>query len=175
MNRQKKEQLIANLKNDISTNEAAFLINYRGLSVAQMQGLRKNLKGGEAHLKVVKARLLRRALFEIDNKHSLLSFCKEQIALIFVPNDISFSAKVLRNFSKKYSNLAVVAGLFEDQLLDKDAILSIALLPSRDVLLAQVCGVIKSPMTRLAYLLNQIPLKLIWTLRAIEDKKGAKQ
>lgn len=173
MNRQEKSLVIDTLKNDFENSQASFLVNYKGLTVAQLQALRKELRNTGSSFKVAKARLVKIAAQDINNAEPLTPFLKEQVGVVFAYKDVSAVAKVLHNFAKQNEQCKLVAGCFESKPLSEEAINRIALLPSREVLLAQVCGTLKAPITGLVVALNQNITRLLWALKQVSEKKEA--
>ena len=171
MNREQKVVEVQALKDDFSASKASFLIGYKGLTVNQMQRLRRELKEKGGKLRVAKARLMRRAVENMEDRERLAPFFKDQIGLVFASDEVPSVAKVLYQFSKDNEALQLVIGVFEDHMLDSAGISRIATLPSRDVLLAQLCGTLKAPTTGLANVLNMLILRLLWTLNQIGEKK----
>ena len=80
-------------------------------------------------------------------------------------------AKALNDFSKKNESLGLIAGCMDAQLLDKTAIVRIASLPSKEVLLAQLCGTLNAPLTSLVCGLNSMMTKLLIALKEVEKQK----
>ncbi|MFZ5954044.1 MAG: 50S ribosomal protein L10 [Candidatus Dependentiae bacterium] len=173
MNRQEKSLVIDTLKNDFEKSQASFLVNYKGLTVAQLQALRKALSSTGSSFKVAKARLVKIAAQDIENAEPLTPFLKEQVGVVFAYKDVSAAAKALHDFAKQNEQCKLVAGCFEAKPLNEEAINRIALLPSREVLLAQVCGTLKAPITGLVVALNQNILRLLWALKQVGEKKQA--
>jgi len=173
MNRQQKADVIHILRTQFDNSAASFLVNYAGLTVDQMQRLRKRLLGNDAELKVAKARLMNKALEGSNIQCSLQPFLKNQVALIFGGNNFPAVAKVLYDFSKENEAFKLVVGCIENQLLNPAAIIQVASLPSREVLLAQVCGTLRAPMNNFVIVLNMLLLRMVWALKQIEDKKRA--
>ena len=149
--------------------------NYAGLTVGQMQQLRRRLREKGGALKIAKMRLVRRALAHVDGAEGLLSHCKNQLGVVFAYDsaEVSGIAKALKDFSKKNEALGLVVGCVDAQLLDAMAISRIASLPSKEVLLAQVCGTLNAPLTSLVCGLNSIMVKLLVALKEIEKQKQA--
>jgi len=171
MNREEKAEVIASLKNDFTNSQGAFLVNYQGLSVEQVQNLRSNLRTEGAQFKVAKARLMKLAAEGVPEAEPMVPYFKEQVGLIFADEGVPSVAKILKKFAKKNKALEIVAGSLEQKLLDKEAVERIASLPPREVLLAQVCGTLQAPIKGLVAGLNQIPMKLLWALKELEQKK----
>lgn len=170
MNRTEKEAVIQLLHDSLLKNQSSFLVNYQGLSVNQMQSLRAGLREKGANLRVAKARLMKRAVDGVEGADQLMPFLKDQIAMVF-SQEAPSAAKVLYDFSKKNENLELVVGLFESNLYDAQALGRIASLPPREILLAQVCGTLKAPITKTVGLLNMLIVRLLLVLKQIEEKK----
>ncbi len=173
MNRQQKESVVGLFHEDFLANKASFFVNYSGLTVGQMQQLRKQLREKGGTLKVTKMRLVKRALADVEGSDELLPYCKNQVGVVFARDaaEVSGVAKTLGDFSKKNEALGLIVGCMDAQLLDKTAIFRIASLPSREVLLAQLCGAMNAPLTSFVYMLNSMPVKLLVALKEIEKQK----
>lgn len=173
MNRQEKETVVALLKQDFAASKGLFLVEYRGLTVDQLQRLRKNVREAFGHVRVAKVRLVKRALQGVEGVDTLEPFLKEQIALVFADKESPAVAKIIYNFSKEVEALKVVGGFVDARLLSAQTVGRIATLPSKDVLLAQVCGTIKAPLYNFVGLLNNLPAKLVRVLKQVEQQKQA--
>lgn len=171
MNRQQKELVIKNLQESFTNSQASFVVGYQGMTVQQMQSLRNQLREKGGKMQVAKARLMKRAVEGLEDAEQVRAFFKDQIALVFAENESPAIAKVLHNFSKENEALKLIVGRMDSQLLDAQAVTRIASLPSREVLLAQVCGTLNAPIQGLASVLNTLVLKLLWTLKEVEKKK----
>lgn len=171
MNRQQKEHVVESLRKSFTQSNASFLVSYNGLSVAQLQSLRKNLRSHGGVMHVAKARLMRRAADGIHGAHDMSLLFKNQVALIFAGQEPIEVAKLLHSFSKECDKLSLVAGVFEEQLLNVDGVIRMASLPPREVLLSQLLGVLQAPTRKLVIVLNMQILRLLWTLNKIAEKK----
>lgn len=172
MNRQQKQDLVKSLETSFSSNEGAFLVNYQGVSVEQMKILRFALSDKGGSIKVAKNRLVKLALKDIDGCNGLTSKLQGQLAFVFAENDVSGVAKILTDFAKENEILEVVAGCCESQLFDAAAVKILANLPSREVLLAQLCGTLKGPQTAFVLVLRQLLVKFLLVLKAVAEKKS---
>lgn len=155
MNRSQKELLVQELKQDFQNNNSAFLIKIKGLTVNQAQTLRKGLRGCDSKMKVAKDRLVKIAIHDNASAQELNPFLKDQLAVVFVKKDSAAAAKVINDFTK-LSKLEIIVGLVESQIFDKDKIVRLASIPSREVLLAQLCGLLKAPVSSLARSLSEV-------------------
>lgn len=155
MNRNQKEVLVAELHSQMAQAEAAFLVNYQGLSVADLQKLRASLRGEGATMQVAKARLMARAAKQVGGCEAFIPFLKNQVGLVFAKTNAPAVAKKIVEFSKDQQNLAVVSGFFENRVWNKGEVEFLAALPPREVLLAQLAQVLQAPIAGLARALDQ--------------------
>jgi large subunit ribosomal protein L10 len=173
MNRQQKEKFVETLKADFSDAQAAFLVGVRGLSVSQIQGLRAQVRQNGGKLKVAKITLMKRAIDDLACADDLNLLLKHQLAVIFAQSESPAIAKILQNYSKENSLFEVVGGFLDTRVLDKQAVMKLASLPSKEILLAQTCGTLIAPISGLATVLNMLILRLLFVLNQIEKKKSS--
>lgn len=156
MNREQKAIVIDSIKNDFSQSKASFVVGYKGLTVKQMQALRKELRSQNGTFKVAKGRLIKIAVKDFAGVNQLMPYFKEQVGVVFADEQMPAVAKVLYNFAQQNNNFKLVAGFFDAQVLPSADIERIATLPSREVLLAQVCFILKSSASHLVRTLQQV-------------------
>ncbi len=173
MNRQQKEQVIASLRTDLQNSNASFIVGYRGLSVAELVDLRRQLVRAQGKFQVAKVTLIKRAIPDKNEAQALDPYLVDQIALVLARGESPVVAKVICDFAKKHENLKIVAGYFEHKVLTQEAIKTFAHLPSREVLLAQLCGTLKAPMVRLVTVLDTVVARLPVALQQIQKKKSS--
>jgi large subunit ribosomal protein L10 len=171
MNRQQKEAVVQTFRENLTEMKAAFLVGYRGLSVAQMQTLRKDLREAGGFFKITKARLMKIAAQDVEGMNTFKDSFKDQVGLVFVKEEVPPVAKVLVEFSKENDALSVVSAFFESKVLTEQQISNLASLPSRDVLLSILMGTLQAPVSGLARALNQIVLKPMYALKQIAEKE----
>ena len=155
MNREQKTAAVAEIADQISESEAVFAVDYRGITVAQVAELRGKLRESESTFRVVKNTLTERAADNAD-----AAVLKEHLvgptALTFVRGDAAAAAKVIADFQKESGGelLPFKGGLMNGASLDAAQITAISKLPSREVLMGQLVGMIASPITGLARGMN---------------------
>lgn len=159
MKKHQKQATIENLETRFSSSQAAFLVNYQGLSVSQMKQLRFALDDKGGSLKVAKNRLARLALKDLSGCQGLDSLLVGQLAYVFAKGDMTSVAKVLNDFAKNNEKLKIVAGCSEAKVYDAKSVRAIAALPSREVLLSQLCGVLSMPVILFALALKAVAEK----------------
>jgi large subunit ribosomal protein L10 len=173
MNRQQKERVVAEFREMFSSSKASFMVLYRGLSVAEMQELRRKLRSDGARLKVTKARLMKIAVSDLDGLDKMSGYMKDQVGVVFADDDVPPVAKDLVEFSKEKPNLEVVAAFFENKVITPDEIKALALIPPREQLLGMVVGTVAAPLSGFLRVLNGVILKLLYALKDLEKKKSA--
>jgi large subunit ribosomal protein L10 len=172
MNRQEKELQIQSLKNDFKKSHATFLVGVQGLTVSQIQELRKNLRAQNGVMRIAKNTLSKIASHEIPEVNELAPYFKKQIALVFAMGDSPAVAKVLYTLSQQNEKIDIVAGCFESHVINKDMIKFLGSLPPRPVLIAQVCGVIKAPLVQPIGVMHQVLARFLWVLKEVEKKRS---
>jgi large subunit ribosomal protein L10 len=159
MNREEKTRVIQSLRNGFEKTEAAFLVGVKGLTVSQLQVLRRDLRGAHSHLRIAKARLMKRAVDGLEGIDQMGSYFKTQVGLVFVDKEAPAVAKVLRNFAKENEALKLVIGYIDDRIFDSQSIERIALIPSREILLSQFAALLNAPVAQFARVLGQVAEK----------------
>lgn len=170
MNRQEKELQIKSLKDDFKQSHATFLVGVQGLTVSQIQEMRKNLREQGGEMRVAKNTLSKIASHDFPEMKDLSPYFKRQVALVFAKGESPVVAKVLLDLSKNNEKIDVVVGCFESRIIDRDMIKFLGSLPPRPVLAAQLCGVLNAPAAMVVGLLNQPVVQLLWVLSAAEKK-----
>jgi large subunit ribosomal protein L10 len=172
MNKQEKQDVIKSLEAKFAASNGSFLVECQGLTVPQMQNLRGELYDKGAQVYVAKNRLVRIAVENSAECNDLSQYLKGQLAVVFAESDVTGVAKVIDVFAKENEKFQVVAGCCEKQILDAAGLKVLAKLPSREVLLAQLMGVMQAPTVSFVVVLRQLIVKLLLTLKAIEAKKS---
>lgn len=166
-----KAVVVDSLRSQIADSSGVFLTHYRGLSVAKMTILRKQLKKEGARVQIVKNTLTKRALDALGIQVDPLSL-EGPSALINTGGDVVKVAKLLVTFSAENGDaLRVKAGIVSGAVINGDQVIALSKLPSRDELIAKVIGTIKAPLTNLVGVLSNPLRDTVGVLRAIKDKK----
>jgi len=172
LNRTGKEQIVAELAQKLSASKAAFLADYRGLTVEQINKLRGELRGAEVEYRVVKNTLLRMA------SKGTLAECLDGLlegptAIAIAGADPVAPAKILAEFAKTSGKLELKGGALDGKLLSIADIKALAELPSREVLLGKMLGSLNAPVSNFVGVLAAVPRSLVQVLAAIQDQKAA--
>ncbi len=171
MNRQEKQQIIDAMKHDFKESQAAFVVDMQGMTVEAVQGLRRQLYQKQGKIKVAKNTLLKRATSDIPGINDLAPYFKDQIAIIFAPTEAPAIAKILASVAKEQEKLKLKAGALDARLITLEQIEFLASLPSKEILLAKLCGTLQAPIANYVSILNQLIVRLLWVLKEIEKTK----
>jgi large subunit ribosomal protein L10 len=167
--RKKKDQLVASYTDKLSRSKAIFLTDYRGLTVMQLEALRARVREAGGGYSIVKNTLVTHAL-QAEDFPVPEDMLKGPIAIGFAYEEIPPVAKALTDFAKETDVLQVKGGLLEGKVLSSKQVKSLASLPPREVILAQLLGLIQQPGNRVASVLNSTGNKLAATLKAYAEK-----
>jgi large subunit ribosomal protein L10 len=166
----------ATIVEDLSTrlNQSPFLIvtEYTGMNVLQFSELRIRLAGAGAQCRVVKNTFLRKAAAQVGYP-DLVDNLSGQTAIVTGESDVCAAAKILKGFSTEFQKPAVKIGVLDKAIISKEQIRALADLPPKPILQSQLLGVLKSPLQKLAMLLNEPGASLARLLKARLDKESA--
>ena len=166
-----KNELVAALNAVFKTTKVVVVAHYSGLSVAQMQTLRRQMKHAGAAVKVAKNRLAKIALDGTDV--ATIAPLLKGPTLIAYSGDPVAAPKVAVDFAKANERFVILGGAMGKTPLNSDGIKALAALPSLDELRAKMIGLIQAPATKLAQLLNAPGTQLARVVQAYADKGEA--
>lgn len=173
MNRQEKEKAIADLQDSFRRASVALVTTGQGLDVPTVQALRRSLRKAGGEFKVAKNTLAKLAIRETDFQ-ALDSTFQGPTGIVFGYADPVSVAKILVKFSEDHQELSVAGGVLGRQFLAETEVKSLASLPSREVVLAQLLGLLQAPATQLLRTLNEPGAqlaRLVESLRARLDQQ----
>ena len=165
-----KTKAIEALKESFGIAEDFIFTDYRGLTVEQITALRKSLRAKEVEYKVVKNHFARIA-FEQLSMPDVSSYFVGPTAVAIAPKDSSEVAKIIFDFAKETSALKVKGALVGGTIYDKSQTEAYSKLPGRLELIAMLMSVMNGPVRNLTAALNDVPSRLVRTVKAIADQK----
>ena len=151
LNRNEKEAVVAEVSAQVAKAQTLALAEYRGLTVEHLNVLRRTARDRGVYLHVLKNTLARRAVagtpFEVAAESMagplIYGFSEDAVA----------AAKVIADFAKTNDKLIVKAGAYAGKALDAEGVKALAAVPSKEVLLSQLLGLMQSPVSRFARVL----------------------
>lgn len=171
MDRAEKKEAVATLNDVFKRTSVVVVAHYSGLTVAQMQNLRKQMNAAGAKVQVAKNRLAKIALE--GTEVSSISGLMKGPTLIATSADPVAAAKVAVAFAKDNAKLVILGGAMGVTALDVEGVKSLATLPSLDELRGKLVGLIQAPATKLAQLTTAPAAKLARVFAAYGDSDAA--
>ena len=170
--KEKKAQIVAELKDKFENASSAVLIDYRGITVAEATVMREECRKAGVVYKIYKNTLTERAVKELGYD-DLIPFLKGPTAIAFGVDDPVAPAKLLSDTIKKLKKMEFKVGMVEGKIIDVNGINALANLPSREELIAKMLGSMNAPISGLAMVLSGTIRSLLYALKAVEEKKSA--
>ena len=171
MDRAEKKEAVASLHDVFTTTSVVVVAQYSGLTVAQMQRLRKQMKAAGASVQVAKNRLAQIALKGTDVA-SISPLLKGPTLIAYSADPVA-AAKAAVAFAKDHDKFVVLGGAMGKTELDLKGVQALATLPSLDELRAKLIGLISAPSTKIAQLVNAPAAKVARVISAYASKDAA--
>ncbi len=165
-----KTILIEHLLEKVNASPFLFVVDYTGLTVDKFEALRKLLRGAGAEMHVFKNTLVKKAAERAGYPSELGAALTGQSAVVTGEKDVCAAAKVMKTFADEFKKPQVKAGVLDGKYLDASGINALADLPSREVLLGQLLGVLQAPASTLVRLLNEPASSLARVLQAKSEQ-----
>lgn len=169
-NLETKKELVGEIKDKISKAKSVAFVNYSGTTVADNTTIRNSFRKSGAEFKVYKNRLVLRALNELGITGAE-EYLQGTNAVAFGFDDEIVPAKILVEAGKKTSKFKIVCGVLGNKIVTSAAIDALASLPSKEILIAKLLGLLSAPATGLVSVLSAPARGLAVALNAIGEKK----
>ena len=167
MNKEQKKNYITEMTANFENSEAVLVTHYQGLTVKQLDELRKQMRKHGIQFKITKNRITKLALEKTK--------CKDLANLFTGPTAVALSkdaistAKILTKFSKENNNLKILGGIMGKEILDVVAVANVATLPTLDEARAKIVGILRSPVQKIVSILLAPASKI--AILALEKSK----
>ena len=167
MNKEQKKNYITEMTANFENSEAVLVTHYQGLTVKQLDELRKRMREQGIQFKITKNRITKLALEKTK--------CKDLANLFTGPTAVALSkdaistAKILTKFSKENNNLKILGGIMGKEILDVAAVANVATLPTLDEARAKIIGILRSPAQKISSILLAPASKI--AILALEKSK----
>ncbi len=171
MERAEKREFVTTLNEVFKSSGSVVVAHYTGLSVAQMNDLRSKMREAGGKVKVAKNRLAKIALQGTESEQ-LTGLFQGQTVIAYSDDPIT-APKVAVEFAKANERLIVLGGAMGATMLDENGVKALASLPSIDELRAKIVGMIKTPATRIAQVVNAPAGQLARVMSAYAQKDEA--
>lgn len=168
--RPEKADIVAELGERLNASPFVLVVDYKGLGVSAFTDLRRRLAAVGAQCKVVKNTFLKRAAAAVGLPD--LGELSGQTAIVVGEADVAAAAKVVKTFAAESQKPKIRGGVIDRVVVSAAQVVQIAVLPAREILLAQLLGVFQAPATKLARVLNEPATALARVLKAKADRDG---
>ena len=167
MNKEQKKKYITNMTTEFDKSEAVIVTHYQGLTVFQLDDLRKQMRNHGIKFKITKNRITKLALEKTKCKN--ISELFSGPTAVALSEDVITSAKILTKFSKENKNLKILGGIMGNDVLDIAAVQNVATLPSLEEARTKIAGILRSPAQKIASILLAAASKI--AILAFEKSK----
>ena len=167
MNKEQKKNYVEEMTVNFTNSEAVIVTHYQGLTVSQLDDLRKKMREHGIKFKITKNRITKLALEKTKCKD--LSNLFNGPTAIAMSEDAITSAKILTKFSKENQNLKILGGIMGNDILDVAGVKNVATLPTLDEARAKIVGILRSPAQKIASILLAPASKI--AILALEKSK----
>ena len=158
LNKESKQAVINAVSSVLESSQTIVIARYDGVTVDKMTAIRKQARGANVYLKVIKNTLVRKAV--ANTKFAPLADKMVGQLIYSASHDPIAAAKIINDFAKSADNVKIIAGMYNEKELDANAVKKLASIPSREELLAMLLGV-----------MQQIPAKFVRCIDAIKKQK----
>ena len=168
--RENKAAIIEELKQDLSEAQMAVVIDYQGLSVAEITDLRNRLRPVGGNCKVTKNTLMGIAIEGDENWQPMKEFLSNPSAFLLVGEDVGAAVKAYKEFRKATKKSDLKGGVMEGRALTKEEVEALGDLPSKDQIYAQIAGSINMLATKIAIGVKEVPASVARGIKAMSEK-----
>jgi large subunit ribosomal protein L10 len=170
---EEKKQLVTELKAALDETQMTFVIDYQGLTVAEISDLRNRLRPAGASCKVTKNTLMRIAVDGNEKWQPLTEYMAGSSAFVMVKDDLSAAIKAYQDFQKASKKTELRGGVFEGRTLSQAEVKALGDLPPKEILMAQIAGAINAIATKVALGIKEVPASVARGIQAYADKDAA--
>jgi len=158
LTKEQKIKQVKNIKEKIANQKSMVFVDFNKVPAKDMFELRKNLKSEGCNLKIAKKTLVRIAFGQSNLSfwNKIKAVVPGQLALVLGIEDEIAPARIANKFAKDHQDFKILGGIFENRFIDKDRVLVLANLPSRNELLGRLVGSLSSSMANFVRVLNKI-------------------
>ncbi|MCS6960480.1 MAG: 50S ribosomal protein L10 [Pseudanabaenaceae cyanobacterium SKYGB_i_bin29] len=174
------------LEKELSQAQMVMVVDFTGLTVAEITALRRKLRPIGTSARVTKNTIMKKAIAEQAKWKPIESYLKGPSVCLFVRKDIGETLKAYQAFAKEVKKTELRGGVFDGRAFAPDQIKAVADLPPKEVLLAQILGLLNNVPSRLAGTvkevpasvarsINEVPASLARAIKAMQEKQSAGQ
>ena len=167
----RKKEIVNEIQELLKDKENVFLIDFTGVDANKTNQFRREIKKNDGLYKVLKNRLFKKAVEDKKYFDSIKDFTVETTGFVFAGEDPTAIAKSLKDMEKDNEDFRIKGAVFLEDILEREQILKLADIPSKDVLLSKLVYVLQAPLRKLVGVMRANQRDLVLVLNQIKDKK----
>ncbi len=171
MNKTEKAEIIANFAEKFQNTPALYLIDYTGITVEEVNELRREFRKSKVEYKVIKNTLAKRAIDEANKFDKLKDYFVGMTSVAISSDDPVAAAKIIKKYKDKFNKLDLKACYIESSFYDGSKLNEIASLPTKPEIISGILGSLQSPISGIVGSINAVMRDLVGVLDAIANKK----
>ena len=170
MNRDEKAAIVADLNESFNRAKFSVVADYCGLTVSDLEKIRRDLRATSSEIRIAKNTLLKRAVADTSCE-SLANDFTGTTAIVMSYDDPVGPAKVLAKCAEDYDKLQLRSAVLDGEKITIDDMVALSKLPSKEILLGQLLSVMNGVPTAFVRVLSAVPQNLLYGLQAVKDQK----
>lgn len=170
--KQKKQTDLEQITTDLQSAKGIVFATYSGMTVKEIDKVRKDLRKENVRYQVMKVTLLKKAMEKLGIKYDTFKY-SGPLAVAISQEEETAPARLLKGLSKENPKLVIDGGIFNNEVVGTDVVVRLASLPTKEQLLGQLLSVLNGPARGLVTVLSGNTRNLLNVLNAIKDKKAA--
>lgn len=168
-----KQALVGEIKESLTDAQLTVVIDYQGLSVAEITDLRNRLRPVGASCKIAKNTLMRIAVEGDESWQPIQGLLGGSSAFLIAGEDVASAVKVYKEFRKATKKTELRGGVMEGQALSSEQVEALGDLPTKDQLYGQIAGAINAITAKIAIGINEVPGSMARAIKAVSEKEAA--
>jgi large subunit ribosomal protein L10 len=169
---QNKKEIVAGLKQSLSESQMVAVIDYQGLTVAEITNLRRRMRPKGGYCEVTKNTFMAKAIADSPEWQPLESYLSGASAFLFIKEDVGGAIKAYNEFQKESKKTTLRGGVMEGKVLSDADVKAIGDLPSKEQLMAQIAGALNSITAKVAIGIKEVPASIARGIDAYSKKEG---
>ncbi len=173
MNKAQKAEIVEEIKENLQSSTAVYLVDYRGINVADINRLRREFREEGVKYKVYKNTLISRAIDEVGGYDKLKDLLVGMTGIIFADENYVAPAKIIRKYFKETEKLALKGCYIESEFYDGSSLEALASMPTKEEVMSAIVGSIASPASGIVGAINAVQRDIVSLIDEISKKKAA--
>jgi large subunit ribosomal protein L10 len=173
MNKAQKAEIVEEIKQNLQNSTAVYLVDYRGINVADINQLRREFRKEGVKYKVYKNTLFARAIDEVGGYDKLKDLLVGMTGVVFAEENYVAPAKIIQKYFKETEKLALKGCYIESEFYDGSSLETLASMPTKEEVMAGIVGSIASPASGIVGALNAVVRDIVSLVDEISKQKAA--